>query len=742
MNENDDLGRITAAARESLGKHGLLLMVVKMIRCIGLFECYDLLKVVHLVYFLFFVKAWSSVVLTLLHKPISHGKRVVKRQWASIAKYSLLGVVNDILWLFGLTLCGPLRTILIFEHSEAVILAMLSGIFSPSGNHSKTRGAILFLISASCLLLFDNDDLMTKISDHPEGQHAGTVSHTIYWLISKLGVADHKGGIILLIIASLLKVAHSVMGKRLSNDVGGPKRLHALSTLVSTILLTPWAMILYLSGSSGGSLMSYTLPFLLVVLFVFLFNFYVESYVTAAKQDSWKSYRIGYMTITLSALLLAYHWHHPAARAISQLGSETRTSEHVMSSGVVISALLFIWATIILTRPASKSQKGSFVGYSAQGQPLYNFAGDALQRATQLSFAVTARKFLSKVLQKRNSRHIFYFLCMNLGFAFVELFYGVWSNSLGLISDSFHMLFDCTALVLGLVASVMVQWQPTRVFSYGYGRVEVLAGFVNGLFLLVIALFLLAEAFQRLFNPPKINTDRLLIVSIGGFLVNLVGVTIFSHNHSHGHSHSEHCSHGDKHHHHDHGSGNSNIKGIYLHILADLLGSVGVIISSFLIGQFGLLISDPICTLLIGCLILMTVWPLLRDSARVLALRIPQELEKDIQRALMKVQNIEGVISIRSRQIWRHSESEVIGWISVQVSPHVIEQRIISQVTPILKEAGITSATVQVEKEDFYQHMSGLSTNTDEMLRMTKESQSIYHSPTNRQTDDDFAKLI
>lgn len=76
---------------------------------------------------------------------------------------------------------------------------------------------------------------------------------------------------------------------------------------------------------------------------------------------------------------------------------------------------------------------------------------------------------------------------------------------------------------------------------------------------------------------------------------------------------------------------------MYLHIVADLLGSIGVIVSSFLIGQYNLFISDPICTLLIGILILSTVWPLLRDSAQVLVLRIPVELEKEIQKAMMKV---------------------------------------------------------------------------------------------------------
>ena len=204
----------------------------------------------------------------------------------------------------------------------------------------------------------------------------------------------------------------------------------------------------------------------------------------------------------------------------------------------------------------------------------------------------------------------------------MELLYGAWTNSLGLLSDGFHMLFDCTALVVGLYAALMSRWKPTRVFSYGYGRVEVLSGFVNGLFLVVVAFFVFYEAIGRLFEPPEINTNRLLIVSVAGFAVNMIGIFSFSHAHAHahgggggscamsqpapvkeqqqhhGHSHDGHDhSHGHSHgggghdHGHSHAGGgggggghdhghshsltnNANMKGVFLHVLADTLGSV------------------------------------------------------------------------------------------------------------------------------------------------------------------------
>lgn len=88
------------------------------------------------------------------------------------------------------------------------------------------------------------------------------------------------------------------------------------------------------------------------------------------------------------------------------------------------------------------------------------------------------------------------FLCVNLAFAIVELVYGFWTNSLGLISDSFHMFFDCTALVGGLVASLIARKSANDRYSYGYGRAEVMGGLINGLFLVFVALFIFKESLE------------------------------------------------------------------------------------------------------------------------------------------------------------------------------------------------------------------------------------------------------
>ena len=735
--QQDKLGRIQSSSGKIFQKYGLLLVVIKILRCIGLFETYDILRTTNLIQFLFLVKLGSAWIFFMMQKPFSSGRKLQKSQWICVFRHAVLGILLHVIWFYGLTLCGPLRTILVYEHGESILISMFVGIVSQKGNHARTRGSLMFFLGVICLLVFDNDDVLSEVSRHPEGQHTSSISHAINLFISYLGVADHKGGILILVIALLLKVAYNGYTKKISSLLGGTKRLNALSTVMAACLLFPWAILFYLTKSVSQILPS-LLSLLLVVMFVFVIDHYGVT-MALGKMEAIKVAKFGYIVIALFALFLGFQWSHPAAKAISNMHAyeQSRTKEHIISGGVIISTIFFILATDILSWPAPKSQKGSFIGYSSEGLPLYRFAGDVLNRASKSSLGSLAQGFLKKIFEEKDSRRIFYFLCINLSFAFIELAWGIWSNSLGLISDSFHMLFDCTALVLGLVAAVMAKWKPTRVFPYGYGRIEVLSGFVNGLFLLLIAIFLFYEAIQRLFDPPAINTDKLMIVSIAGFFVNLIGVVVFSQHHHHGH-----CQHDEKGHSH---SGNLNINGIYLHILADLLGSVGVIVSSFLIGNWQLLIADPICTLLVASLILATVWPLLRDSAYVLSLCATSDLERKVRKAVADILALDGVISHRLCHVWQHLDHETIAVMNVHVESYVIEQRIINQIQNVFRLCGINNITVQVEKESFYQHMSGLSCYPDDKLQLSIDSYQQSFTPPKQpdsNSENGYTKLV
>ncbi|XP_028918150.1 zinc transporter 7 [Ornithorhynchus anatinus] len=347
------------------------------------------------------------------------------------------------------------------------------------------------------------------------------------------------------------------------------------------------------------------------------------------------------------------------------------------------------------------------------------------------------------ILSDKTSRNLFFFLCLNLSFAFVELLYGIWSNCLGLISDSFHMFFDSTAILAGLAASVISKWRDNDAFSYGYVRAEVLAGFVNGLFLIFTAFFIFSEGVERALAPPDVHHERLLLVSVLGFVVNLIGIFAFqhgghghSHGSGHGHSHSlfngaldhghSHGGHGHSHeskhgvaHSHDpfHGHGHSHsqdchdgplikgtagpsrqiLEGVFLHILADTLGSIGVIASAILMQNFGLMIADPICSMLIALLIVVSVIPLLRESVGILMQRTPPLLENALPQCYQRVQQLQGVYNLQEPHFWTLCTDVYVGTLKLVVGPEADARWILSQTHNIFTQAGVRQLYVQID---------------------------------------------
>lgn len=333
--------------------------------------------------------------------------------------------------------------------------------------------------------------------------------------------------------------------------------------------------------------------------------------------------------------------------------------------------------------------------------------------------------WIKLIFSDRNSRNLLLFLLLNLSFAFVELLYGVWTNSLGLISDSFHMFFDCTGLLAGLVASIITKWRPDDKFSYGYVRAEVLAGFVNGLFLLFIAFFICSEAVERFIEPPEVKHERLFVVSVLGLLVNLIGIYVFQHGqpdgHCHGHSHGGHSHHDHIHDHSDHNhvflehdhshsysfnnkkvSHNHNgksqlMKGVFLHILADTLGSVGVIISAILMHMFGWMRADPICSVFIAVLVALSVIPLLTDSLLILMQRQPKELDDVLPRCYQSVRRLPHVCGIQEPHFWTLCSGVYVGTLKLEVERDADIKYIIRQTHSIYTSAGIKQLYVQLD---------------------------------------------
>ena len=299
--------------------------------------------------------------------------------------------------------------------------------------------------------------------------------------------------------------------------------------------------------------------------------------------------------------------------------------------------------------------------------------------------------------KKKNLKLLTYFLIINLLFMFVEVIYGLLSNSLGLLTDGAHMLLDCTAVVIGLYSSYLSEFKSNNNYNYGYLRSEILGTFINSVFLFFIAVYIVFESIERFIEPKEIDSENLILVSFLGLVVNIIGLVFAhdhgDHDHDHGHDHSheekeklkeekhehEHSQEKENketqsHHHHEHK--NENIYAIYIHILADTLGSVAVLISSFLVKYYKLYISDPICSLFISAMIIFSTIPVLKNASMSL-LHIPNEKiikkKKKIEQSIKSINcgndNIKPIIG--NFELWQTNSSYFVGEIKIEIDRNV-----------------------------------------------------------------------
>ena len=258
----------------------------------------------------------------------------------------------------------------------------------------------------------------------------------------------------------------------------------------------------------------------------------------------------------------------------------------------------------------------------------------------------------SVLIKKKNFKNLTYFLILNLLFMFVEVLYGILSNCLGLLTDGAHMLLDCTAVIIGLYSSYLSEKQSNDSYNFGYYRSEVLGTFINSVFLFFIAIYIVFESIERFIEPKKIYSENLILISFLGLIVNIIGL-FFAHDHNEEeHHHNENLNENknveDNNNHHHH---NENLYAIYIHILADTLGSVAVMISTFLIKYYNLNISDPICSLCISFMIIYSTFPVLINSSKILLHIANENVDKKRKKIIKAIKNLK-LCKIANFDIW------------------------------------------------------------------------------------------
>ena len=266
-------------------------------------------------------------------------------------------------------------------------------------------------------------------------------------------------------------------------------------------------------------------------------------------------------------------------------------------------------------------------------------------------------------------------------FMIVEVVFGFVSNSLALISDAFHMLSDAVALFLSLVAFKIAEKRANLQKTFGYKRVEIIAAFVNAIALIALAVFVIVEAIIRLFNEPEIKAETMLFVSILGLVVNLV-VAVYMHKSADTKE-------------------NLNMKGAYLHVLGDTLGSVGAIVAALLVMKFNFTQADSIASIFVSLLIIKSGASLLKDSFNILIEAVPLKLDTD--EILGVIKGVDGVKIVHDLHIWaiNAGTNALIAHVVVVDDTLSIAEisKMIKQIEHELSHVGIGHVTLQFESE-------------------------------------------
>ncbi|KAL9555636.1 hypothetical protein MBANPS3_002258 [Mucor bainieri] len=281
-----------------------------------------------------------------------------------------------------------------------------------------------------------------------------------------------------------------------------------------------------------------------------------------------------------------------------------------------------------------------------------------------------------------------------------ELIAGYLANSLALMSDAFHLLSDVASFIVALAAIYLAEKPPTKKHTYGFHRAEVIAALVSVLTIWVLTGFLVMEAIERIRKPQVIDARLMCITASIGVLVNVILACVLGGHHHHHHHHHEHGDNESHHHHHsDHKEVNINLRAAALHVLGDLLASIGVLISSvILIFKPNYTIVDPMCTFIFSIIVLCTTYHLVQDSIAVLMEGAPGHIQPDaIEKSL---QQIPGVIAVHDLHIWALSpgKSSLTAHIIVNVASDY--DSILSQGQSIVCDTyGIHHSTLQIESD-------------------------------------------
>ncbi len=281
---------------------------------------------------------------------------------------------------------------------------------------------------------------------------------------------------------------------------------------------------------------------------------------------------------------------------------------------------------------------------------------------------------------QRGTRYLGIALGITISFFIIELVGGILTNSLALLTDAWHMLNDVLALSFGLIAAWLALRPITVKRTYGYYRAEILAAFLNGIFLWAIVVFIFYQAIQRIQQPDfEVQSLNMLVIAVLGLVANGLSAVVLSR------SKDE----------------SLNVRGAFLHVVADTLGSVGAISAGLIMYFTEWYQADPLISMMIGVLIFYSSGKLIRDSLNVLLEGVPSNI--DVSAVERRIVELKGVRGVHDLHVWCITPTKMC-----LMSGHVVvkkgtnRKKLISTLINVLKEEfGIDHTTIQLEDEGY-----------------------------------------
>lgn len=278
------------------------------------------------------------------------------------------------------------------------------------------------------------------------------------------------------------------------------------------------------------------------------------------------------------------------------------------------------------------------------------------------------------VVTEGNARKLTFALILTSGFLVIEVIAGFMTQSLALLSDAAHMFTDAAALAIALAAIKIGKLPADDRRTFGYQRFEILAALFNASMLFAVAMYILYEAYLRFSQPPEIQSMGMMIVAAVGLIINLISMRILFSS----------------------AQDSLNMKGAYLEVLSDALGSVGVIIGAAVIYFTGWMWVDSLIAVLIGFWVLPRTWILLKQSINILLEGVPEEI--DIEKLRNDLLNLSGVESIHQLKVWAISSKNVHLTVHL-LAPCADRNALYREALEMLShQHGITEMTLQIEE--------------------------------------------